>query len=350
MAETEVLTQLSVLVGVLFFLALGVLVVWNGAKLFVNRRHGRNHASTGLAYLAVIAVSFLDASGIAYLPSANRLGHLALDSVLGAVGIVLTLTAASDFKHVGVKNIASGTLDAHATVTHGEMIEHAFYQGLNLVQVLFLHAVAFASSSLGRAWGDGWVPLVVASLLLALATLPWAVRHRFPINRFSDNYNKIDPKSSSLVRVLYRVKKYQYVFYKGFLLHGLNIAQALSLASLSPSPPPLVRSSAFRLYWALLNTAYTMEFFLQTLVKKGYLAQRAMLALNALLMLASTGAALGVLAAVYPSWLALLPAPLSVVLNFASRGQDVRNTGLIFAALLLLLHGTASYNQHHHQN
>jgi len=44
-----------------------------------------------------------------------------------------------------------------------------------------------------------------------------------------------------------------------------------------------------------LNTAYVMEFFLQTLVKKKLLAQNNMLVLNQLLMLSSTLPAIQVL-------------------------------------------------------
>ena len=47
----------------------------------------------------------------------------------------------------------------------------------------------------------------------ALATAPWLFRSRFPINRFSDNYTKAGTQPKSLVGVLYRVKKWQYVAY-----------------------------------------------------------------------------------------------------------------------------------------
>jgi len=50
--------------------------------------------------------------------------------LLPAVGIVLSLTAAFDFRkaHARVKNVASGTLDDDQTVTFSEMVEHSFYQ------------------------------------------------------------------------------------------------------------------------------------------------------------------------------------------------------------------------------
>ena len=46
----------------------------------------------------------------------------------------------------------------------------------------------------------------------------------------------------------------------------------------------VAQAGAFRRYWMCLNAAYVFEFFLQTLVKKGYLPQPTMLRLNLLLM------------------------------------------------------------------
>lgn len=298
----------------IFYALLCALVSWNSIPLFFgHRKVKRNHASTGLIYLILLSLGFADCMGVLRLDTTAR---FYFDVSLGLAGIILTLTAASDFSHKHVTNVASGTLDEHATVTYGEMIEHSFYQLLNLVQVVYLHAISAQQPLFDDAW---WAPL-----LLLAATLPWAVRSRFPINRFSDNYNKLDPHSSSLIRLLYRIKKYQYVFYKACLLHGLNVSVALR------GGPPINPSSSepFRLYWVLLNTAYVMEFFLQTLVKKGRLSQNSMLFLNALLMLASTCAALPVLGAV------LLPAAaLSLVLNFSCRGADVPCTLLVFFLL-----------------
>ena len=110
-----------------------------------------------------------------------------------------------------------------ATVTHSEMVEHAFYQALNLVQILGLHAMERASGAGARG------------ALLLLQTAPWAVRARFPVNRFSDNYTK-GQDAWALLPLLYRVKKYQYLLYKHWLLHGLNVSVALS---------PGVRPGAF---------------------------------------------------------------------------------------------------------
>jgi hypothetical protein len=52
---------------------------------------------------------------------------------------VLSLTAAFEFQHKRVKNVASGALDPHATISHSEMIEHAWYEALNCGQALYLH-------------------------------------------------------------------------------------------------------------------------------------------------------------------------------------------------------------------
>ena len=61
-----------------------------------------------------------------------------------------------------------------------------------------------------------------------------------------------------------------------------------------------------------------------------------MLLLNTLLMLASTGAALHVLVAIYPTATATLPALLSIALNFAMRGNDVINTTIVYGIALAL--------------
>ena len=104
--------------------------------------------------------------------------------------------------------------------------------------------------------------------------------------------------------MLYRMKKYQYVFYKHFMLHGLNVGVAIDgfdgLRKPRTGGTPigrisLVDATPFRLYWLGLNAAYVMEFFLQTLVKRNYITQGRMLRMNQFLMLVSTTAALAVL-------------------------------------------------------
>ena len=233
--------------------------------------------------------------------------------ILGVAGVTLTLTAAFEFQHKNVKNIASGTLDEHATVTYNEMIEHAFYQFLNLVQVLYFHSVATEQSIQYRY------------LLLFLVTAPWLMRSYFPVNSFSANYKQIDERSSSLIRTMYRIKKFQYIFYKHFMLHGLNISVALYGIQLT-------NNKNFRWYWLILNTSYVMEFFLQTLVKKKYMTQSTMLFMQWLLMIAASVKAMNVLHNVE-----FRIALASMILNIGTkfRKYDLMNTMLI--ALLAYL-------------
>jgi len=316
-----------ILCTALFFLVLLSKLVQHKLIMF-TKRYGRRHAILGLTYLVWLLIGFYGATVYSSTNSYRliyrdpivtmnqRYSWMAYDITLGILGVLLTISAANEFKHDHVKNSASGTLDEHATVTNKEMLEHSFYQGLNLVQVLFLHATAGDTSALYR-----WAAVL-------LATSPWLVRSRFPIHHFSDNYNKLDERSSGLVRLLYRVKKYQYVFYKHFLLHGLNISVALS-------GHDLPTETAFRMYWLLLNTAYVMEFFLQTLVKRRYMGQSTMLFLQKVLMLASTLAAFRVL-----QHINFILSLCSLVMNFMYRNQDVLNT----MTILLLWIAIRSYD------
>ncbi|CAM9169263.1 unnamed protein product [Ectocarpus fasciculatus] len=273
-----------------------------------TKRHGRTHTTLGLLYLLWITMGFIDV-----LTGAGMVDALLFHALLGSLGICLTLAAAHEFQHKNVKNVASGVLDEHATVTYGEMIEHSFYQGVNLMQILFLHSV--------RRGHNASLNL----LLVFVATSPWLFRDMFPVNRFSDNYTKEDTKSSSLVRFLYRVKKYQYVFYKHFVLHGLNVTVAVYGYQ-------LVQEKPFRLFWLFLNVSYVMDFFLQTLVKKKYLPQQSMLVLQQILMLASSIAAVSVLKRVN-----MIVALASLVLNFVNRKHDVLNTMVLAVCSMLAL-------------
>lgn len=277
-------------------------------SIMFRRKHGQKHALNGLVYFIWITTGF-----VIYGSEADWVDSLTFDTVLGILGTFLALSAAYEFQHKNVVNVASGTLDAHATVTYNEMIEHSFYQGVNLIQAWYLHAVSQETTVRTRI------------ILLFLVTAPWLIRGKFPVNSFSDNYNKEDGKSSDFIRIMYRVKKYQYVFYKHFLLHGLNLSVAIYGYELANKPE-------FRLYWLLLNLSYVMEFFLQTLVKKGYLAQQSMLNLQMVLMTASTIAALYVL-----HYVSLGVAVVSVFMNFTNRGHDVVNTMLILALFLFLV-------------
>lgn len=265
-------------------------------------RYGRNHRIVGAAYLFWVMLGFAFViRGV--LSSTDFPSPLVYDTLLGMLGIALSSTAALDFRvHRHVQNPASGTLDDNSTVTVSEMIEHTFYQGLNLAQVWYLHFIGPS------------VNLPLRILALVSVILPWALRKHFPVNSFSANWKAANANPSTLITFLYRIKKYQYLFYKHFLLHGLNI----SLAVEARAPLPYQRS--FRQYWLCLNTSYVMEFFLQTLVKKCVMGQSTMLVLQHILMLGSSAAALDVLRHVH-----LLPAALSLVLNLVNRGHDVLN-------------------------
>lgn len=175
----SILASIASILGAFFFLLVGA-TVFRHFSMF-GKRHGRTHRLIGAFYLVALACGMLDR--LIPIP----LNLILYDSVLGVLGTALTLSAAFEFQHKNIKNSASGTLDSHTIVTFEEMIEHSFYQILNLVQALYLHAVA---SSSARAQ-----PLLRVVLLFTV-TSPWLFRHRFPINKFSDNYTKIDAKVS----------------------------------------------------------------------------------------------------------------------------------------------------------
>jgi hypothetical protein len=310
---------------VLLFLLSVARVVARRPSIF-TKRFARRHRLIGLVYIIWLIVGFLDAAcqmlapapllaPAASPPASVFLPRVLYDTALTLLGTALTLSAAYDFKkaHAHVSNVASGVLEEDATVTFSEMLEHSFYQMLNGVQILFLHSLSFVQH-----------PLLRGCLAMA-ATAPWLLRHRFPVNKFSDNYTKHNP--GTLIAAMYRVKKYQYLFYKHFLLHGLNITLAVSY---QPSLH-LAQQAFFRRYWILLNAAYVMEFFLQTLVKKSLLSQPGMLRLNQLLMIVSSLAALQVLAHVR-----VTTALLSLALNLLHRGHEVTNTILVMFATVLV--------------
>ena len=297
--------SLSKLLGASFLCVLLVTMVFNFGMFL--KRHGRRHALNGLCYFIWLCSGFM-----MFIFDIHFIPYVFFDSILGCLGISLALSAVCDFQHKNIVNIASGVLDEHATVTYNEMIEHSFYQGVNLIQVLYLHTL---SSTMDMKWR------YVSAFLV---TSPWLFRSTFPINRFSDNYNKPDNKSSTFIKTMYRIKKYQYIFYKHFLLHGLNLSMAITGRALADQDD-------FRLYWMFLNISYVMDFFLQTLVKKKYITQKLMLDLQMVLMTASTIAALYVLQYVH-----LVVALASLVLNFTNRGHDVFNSMLVLTGYLVL--------------
>ena len=134
----------------------------------------------------------------------------------------------------------------------------------------------------------------------------------------------------TLINILYRIKKYQYLFYKHFLLHGLNVAVTVG-ENLDPN------QVYWRSYWLSLNTSYVMEFFLQTLVKRRHLGQTTMLRLNKLLMVSSSVAASCILYRQFVRPVFIFGCLLSLLLNLLRRGYDFTNTaGVAFAEFLYI--------------
>eukprot|EP00808_Paulinella_micropora_P013054 g41756.t1 len=338
---------------VLCFLLALLTIVASRPRMFFQRL-GRTHRIIGLVYLAVLLTYLADLGALAarkqpaaHSPNvaADEARRVLLDVVMGVCGLALTLTAAREFGHKNVVNPASGVLEQERLVSYGEMIEHSFYQGLNLLQIAFLHLLSspppallrvlslLAPSGYGQACLRGDVaqcalyPLLARLLLCMLATAPWWWRDRFPVHSFSANYSSSKPHSSQvpfMIRLLYRLKKYQYVLYKHFLLHGLNVSVALW------KPAQLSHSLRFRMYWFALNCSYTMEFFLQTLVQKKHMAQSTLLALHKLLMAAATVTALDLIW----SHVHIGLASLSLLLNFVHRKKELANMCLLCLAAL----------------
>mmetsp|Transcript_11125 Transcript_11125/g.13902 ORF Transcript_11125/g.13902 Transcript_11125/m.13902 type:complete len:197 (-) Transcript_11125:2030-2620(-) len=127
-----------------FFTIVLKFVFSHSAHLFLGR-YGRTHRIVGAIYLCVLLIGVIDLSF-------HELNHLYYDIILGVLGTTVTLTAAHDFRnHKYVKNVASGILEKDSTVSHSEMVEHSFYQILNLVQSLYLHTQAFlVTCSIGK--------------------------------------------------------------------------------------------------------------------------------------------------------------------------------------------------------
>jgi hypothetical protein len=245
-------------------------------------------------------------------------------------------------------------------VSYGEMIEHSFYQLLNLVQIVAFHALdsrwlGAASNNKHEGTGDvggvggvgdvgdvgdvgssdKYTPASESSLTLntnlalcragviLIVTAPWLFRHLVPVNSFSKNYKDTPLSQYSAELFMYRVKKWQYVFYKHVLFHGLNITMATRpFAHLTSQP-------LFLIYWIALNTSYVMEFFLQTLVKKKYMSQGGLLRMQWLLMIASTSSAIYILS--YVRWGVALA---SHVLNMTNRGHDFFNVTMLLMGAL----------------
>ena len=261
--------------GAFFCVLLWIVLPHAQTLFFARRRFARSHRAFGASLLVWLVYGWADAvffeatgGGALIVP------RIAYDVALGMLGIGTTISAARDFgahRHAKQFNkragAESGVLQPEATVTQSEMIEHAFYQGLNLLQVLFLHACAalVPAGSVGGP-GAGSSARSFLPLVLSMATaLPWHWRSSFPVHSFSANYVGRNQSTAqggtgaSLTRVLYRIKKWQYVFYKHFLLHGLNASVALDLVFDAHSIQPLIQMPAFRSYWVALNTSYVVR-------------------------------------------------------------------------------------------
>jgi hypothetical protein len=184
---------------IIFFVRLLMTLIGHRMGMF-TKKLGRRHQLTGAFYLSWLILGFIRA--FRWTPitnndmsdndndgsNGNSINWFLYDTILGVAGTLLSLTAAFDFRahHSSVKNMASGSLDPHATITYDEMMEHSFYQGLNLIQIWLLHTLQMDQSLPNRA------------ILCILATSPWLIRHKFPVHPFSANYIKVGLSSTSL--------------------------------------------------------------------------------------------------------------------------------------------------------
>lgn len=301
-----------------FFLILLCQIARSIPSLFVDR-HGWSHRWTGGFHLLLLL------TGAIYRPDDKNYYYFVYDVCLGCSGMLLTYTAARDFPHRTIRNGPgqSGTLSEKATVTYDEMIEHLFYQFLNLWQALYLHCVPHISHNIWIRW-----------LALLVVTAPWWCRHWFPVHSFQQNWQttpppprRISPPHYQLETtiLLYKIKKGQYLFYKHVVLHGLNLTQCLA-----PTSCLLVNTPHWRIFWLCLNTAYVMEFFLQSLVKRRVIHQSTMLMLNQWLMFVSSVASLRAVLTIVRWDLCAA----SLFLQLTHRHHDVFNTMLIASAAI----------------
>jgi hypothetical protein len=336
------------LYGLRFFLSTVTLVaLYNSKQLFFSW-HGWTHRLCGALHLFWLGVG----ACLIHVRAVNNniddgdapiffLSTRSYDLVLGLFGIQATITAARAFPHKYVSNAAgqSGTLHRKAIVTQAEMIEHAFYQFLNLWQAIYLHILADLEGDNNN--NNNNIPPPVFGMIMRLALLwlvsaPWLIRHRLPVHSFSRNWKLAKPTSDGTEIVLYRIKKTQYLFYKHVILHGVNISLAVASSSSSSnksSGTSIPHSPSWRVFWLALNTSYVMEFFLQTMVKRKVLDQHQMLWLQRGLMAVSSLAAVVVLQHV-----SVGICVVSLLLNFVNRHHDVLNTTMIGVAAVAVNH------------
>ena len=306
--------EIAALLGLRAFLILvGSISVKHSKHLFGQRLSWTHRLAGGLQLLWIL----IGATMCSIIPPPHPF-WIIYDCVLALLGTGATLTAATEFPHKYVTNAPgqSGTLAQRALVTQAEMVEHSFYQGLNLVQAIYLHFMAHIGDSSTKVERFAGLFLVAA---------PWWIRQsHFPVQSFSQNW-KLTPKAQQTPNeiFLYRIKKWQYLFYKHCIFFGLNISMAVK---------PFVLDYSWCVFWIALHTSYVMEFFLQTLVKRHLLTQANMLSLQKLLMISSSLAAIVAIIGKVQWSLCIA----SLVLNFVNRNFNVVNTMLIGSIALLL--------------
>lgn len=287
----------------LFFAILCFIIAPFIGTLFLDS-HGWSHKAVGAFHLILLIFGVLSLE-----QQKDATFALLYDILISCSGTILTLTAARSFPHRHVKNRVgqSGTLVKKAIVTQAEMIEHSFYQLLNLVQCVYLSIVTSFSP-------------FYRFTALCVVTSPWLGRSRFPVHSFSQNWKQSKDKSQfSTENILYMIKKSQYLFYKHFVFHGMNLTACVSPARVSTT------SEAWRLFWICLHTSYVMEFFLQSLVKRRVISQATMISMNRLLMAVSSFAAIKAIALVMIWYLGMM----SLSLNIINRHHDFVNTALL---------------------
>ena len=334
----------------LFFLLLILNVVRKFKTLFLQT-HGRLHRLTGLFHLlwlvlGLLMVPFLSQKQSQLTSKNHQFLILLYDIILGLFGNATTISAAHNFPHKYIHNKTgqSGTLATKAIVTQGEMVEHSFYQLLNLLQAIFLHAINIFPPSTISSSPSPYSSLLKLAALFGV-TFPWSLRHLFPVHSFSANWeHKAINQQRPVELLLYKVKKYQYLFYKHVLFHGLNI-----IVLFPPNPTinvnlDLPLTTRWRLYWTALNTSYVMEFFLQSLVKRNLLSQQYMILLQRLLISASSVAAVDILItsndrSLFPAFYLAIISMTSIKLNFQNRGHDLANT-MCLGLIVAFMHST----------
>jgi hypothetical protein len=159
----------------LFFLRL--LLAMAASPQMLRPRYGRSHRVIGTLLLLYLLAGMIDERLLPLIPRRLRGAY---DAGISLLGFAAAYSAAVDFGSARAHmrgSEASGILDEKATVSRSEMLEHCFYQLLNLCQICFLYAVAALPHRLAAR-----TALAVAMLL------PWLARSRFPVNSFSANY------------------------------------------------------------------------------------------------------------------------------------------------------------------